>query len=510
VVLSASTSNGQTINWYSAAVGGTLLATNSNTYSTPNLTSTTIYYAEANNGICVSSTRTPVTATVNALPAVVTTVVDVTKCGTDTSTISATALTGMTINWYSDSLATNLLQSGTVTGVNRFITPSLSTTTLYWAVQRNLTTGCISTSKRVTSTRNPRPASPTVTNGSRCGSGRVTLTAVAPTNPAGTLAWYNNTTGGTSLSTTTSYQTPSLSVSTTYYVEARTTATGCVSATRSPIIASINVVPAAPLAVSGSRCNSGTVTVGATPANGLTVNWYSAATNGTLLLSNSLTYTTPSITSTRTYYAQARNATTTCSSTSRTAVTATVSTTTPTRPTTLSGLVSICPIVGTANRTTYTASSVTGISSYKWSVPTGAVIDSGSTGLKIRVRFLSAGTNDSINVQSNNGCLSVKRGLKLTTTGCATTPFAKGEATISSTGNFSVDVFPNPTQNEFSVKLKTNSTENIKINILDIQGRILKTISCSRASFRRRYRFDKIMNDLSGVVMSPWRRCVAT
>jgi hypothetical protein len=71
----------------------------------------------------------------------------------------------------------------------------------------------------------------------------------------------------------------------------------------------------------------------------------------------------------------------------------------------------------------------------------------------------------------------VKRGLKLTTTGCATTPFAKGEATISSTGNFSVDVFPNPSPNEFSVKVKTNSTENIKINILDIQGRVLKTIT---------------------------------
>ncbi len=479
-VLSASTSNGQTINWYSAAVGGTLLATNSNTYSTPNLTATTIYYAEANNGICVSSTRTAVTATVNALPATVATFVNASKCGTDTSTISATALTGMTINWYADSLATNLLQSGTVTGVNRFITPSLSSTTLYWAVQRNLTTGCKSSiSRRVTTTRNPRPASPTVTNGSRCGSGRVTLTAVAPTNPAGTLAWYSATTGGTSLSTATSYQTPSLSVSTTYYVEARTTSTGCLSLLRSPVVASINAIPSVPVAVSASRCGTGTLTIGATPASGLSVNWYSAATNGTLLLSNSLTYTTPSITATRTYYAQARNASTTCTSTSRTAVTATVSTNTPARPTTLSGLVSICPIVGTANGTRYTASSVTGISSYRWSVPTGALIDSGSTGLKIRVRFLSAGTNDSINVQSNNGCLSVKRGLKLTTTGCATTPFAKGEATISSTGNFSVDVFPNPSPNEFSVKVKTNSTENIKINILDIQGRVLKTITSS-------------------------------
>jgi hypothetical protein len=476
-VLSATTSNGQTINWYSAATGGTLLATNSNTYTTPNLTSTTIYYAEANNGTCVSSTRTAVTATVNALPASVATIANATKCGTDTSTISATALTGMTINWYADSLTTNLLQSGTLTGINKYITPSLSTTTLYWAVQRDLTTGCKSISKRVTTTINPRPASPTVNNGSRCGSGRVTLTAVAPTNPVGTLAWYSTTTGGSSLSTTTSYQTPSISVSTTYYVEAKTTATGCISLSRSPIIASVNAVPAAPVAAPASRCGTGTVTVGATPATGLTVNWYSAATNGTLLLSGSLTYTSPSITSSKTYYAVARNASTTCVSTTRTAVAATVSTTTPTAPTTLSGLLAICPIVGTANGTTYTASTVTGISSYKWSVPTGAVIDSGSTGLKIRVRFITAGTNDSITVQSNNGCLSAKRGIKLTTSGCATTPLAKGNVISSTTANFSVYVFPNPSQNKFSVKANTNSTELIKINILDIQGRILKTIS---------------------------------
>ena len=476
-VLSASTSNGQTINWYSASVGGTLLLANSNTYSTPNLTTTTIYYAEANNGTCASSTRTAVTATVNALPAVVATLVNATKCGTDTSTISATALTGMTINWYSDSLATNLLQSGTVTGVNKFITPSLSSTTLFWAVQRNLTTGCKSISKRVSSTINPRPASPTVTNGSRCGAGRVTLTAVAPTSPVGTLAWYSTTTGGTSLSTTTSYQTPSITISTTYYVEAKTTATSCISLSRSPIIASINAVPTAPVAVAASRCGTGIVTVGATPASGLTVDWYSASTGGTLLLSGSLTYTSPSITSSKTYYALARNASTTCASTTRTAVAATVATTTPTAPTTLSGLVSICPIVGTANGTTYTASTVSGITSYKWSVPSGAVIDSGNTGLKIRVRFNTAGTNDSINVQSNNGCLSVKRGLKLTTTGCATTPLAKGNIVSTTTPDFSVDVFPNPSQNKFSVKANSNSTEIIKIQILDIQGRVLKIIS---------------------------------
>ena len=73
--------------------------------------------------------------------------------------------------------------------------------------------------------------------------------------------------------------------------------------------------------------------------------------------------------------------------------------------------------------------------------------------------------------------MSAKRGIKLTTSGCATTPLAKGNVISSTTANFSVYVFPNPSQNKFSVKANTNSTELIKINILDIQGRILKTIS---------------------------------
>ncbi len=83
--------------------------------------------------------------------------------------------------------------------------------------------------------------------------------------------------------------------------------------------------PNAPAGTDGERCNSGTVNLSAAVGAGETVDWYDASTGGTLLLSGSTLFTTPSISSTTVYYAQTRNTTSGCVSLTRTAVTATVS-----------------------------------------------------------------------------------------------------------------------------------------------------------------------------------------
>jgi hypothetical protein len=294
-----------------------------------------------------------------------------------------------------------------------------------------------------------------------------------PTNPAGTLAWYSASTGGTALSTSSSYVTASLTSTTSYYVEAKTTATGCISATRSVCLATINAIPPAPTAGSASRCGSGTVTLSATPGSGQTIDWYSASTSGTLLLSNNVNYTTPSISTSTTYYATAKNTTTNCISSTRTAVVAKVISILA-APSSLTGLTSICSIVGTATSTRYTATAVTGATSYTWTIPSGAVIDSGSNGLKIRVRFNSAGSNDSIFVQANNGCLGAKKILKLVTSGCATTPLGKGEFMYSSKWTDYIRVYPNPSSNAFIVHSLLLNNQPLTYRILDIQGRLLQ------------------------------------
>ena len=67
-LLAATNSTDAVIDWYSTPAGGASLTT-SNSH-TPNVGATTVYYAQARNTStqCVSSARTPATATVNPLP----------------------------------------------------------------------------------------------------------------------------------------------------------------------------------------------------------------------------------------------------------------------------------------------------------------------------------------------------------------------------------------------------------------------------------------------------------
>jgi hypothetical protein len=79
---------------------------------------------------------------------------------------------------------------------------------------------------------------------SSCGAAAVTLTGTV--NSGYTLDWYDAASNGNLLSQGTStYTTPVLSSTTTYYVSVRNTSTGCVSATRAAVVASITAVSTA-------------------------------------------------------------------------------------------------------------------------------------------------------------------------------------------------------------------------------------------------------------------------
>ena len=89
-----------------------------------------------------------------------------------------------------------------------------------------------------------------------------------------------------------------LTQSTTYYVEA---GTACPSA-RVPVTAVISSATANPVASNVSRCGPGTITLNATDT--ATIFWYNAASGGTLL-STGPSFTTPSLSTTTTYYVEA-------------------------------------------------------------------------------------------------------------------------------------------------------------------------------------------------------------
>jgi hypothetical protein len=89
--------------------------------------------------------------------------------------------------------------------------------------------------------------------------------------------------------------------------------------------------PSAPVGTNGSRTNAGVVSLSVTTGTGITADWYANSTGGNVLSggSGTLSYTTPSISTTTTYYVQSRNISTGCVSSSRTAVVATVNYPTP-------------------------------------------------------------------------------------------------------------------------------------------------------------------------------------
>jgi hypothetical protein len=168
----------------------------------------------------------------------------------------------------------------------------------------------------VSFTVNALPTTPTTSNVSNCGPGSVVLTASG--GSSGQYLWYDQN-GLVSGQNNNTYTTPSISVTSGYSVAI--TDGKCVSPKVS-ITATINAIPATPGAQGTSACQGKTITLTATGATNGQYRWYTAATGGTAINGEvNSTYTTPTLTTTTTYYVSINNGT--CEST-RTAALATV------------------------------------------------------------------------------------------------------------------------------------------------------------------------------------------
>ena len=143
------------------------------------------------------------------------------------------------------------------------------------------------------------PKITSTTPSSICGSGAVTLQATATD---GVVDWYATPTGGTSLFTGNSFTTPTLTTTTSYYVDASNG--NCPN--RIPIIATVNTIPTITSVITPAyRCGAGTVTLQANSSVGI-INWYANATT-TNIEATGPNFTTPNIGSSTTYYAEAFN-----------------------------------------------------------------------------------------------------------------------------------------------------------------------------------------------------------
>ncbi|MBW4361109.1 PA14 domain-containing protein [Flavobacterium taihuense] len=160
--------SGSVVDWYSAASGGTALASGT-------VLSSTTYYGESRNTTtgCVSTTRTSVAVTINALP-VVPTASSQSFCGSSTvASLTGTAPSGSVVDWYAAASGGTALASGT----------ALSST-IYYGESRNTTTGCVSTTRTsVAVTMNSTPVVPiaSATSQPTCVVSTGTITVTSPT-----------------------------------------------------------------------------------------------------------------------------------------------------------------------------------------------------------------------------------------------------------------------------------------------------------------------------------------
>ncbi len=171
------------------------------------------------------------------------------------------------------------------------------------------------------------PVAPGAVPASICGTGSVSIGAVPGAGEA--INWYDALTGGTLLQPgSNGFVTPVISTTTVYYAEAFNSTNGCVSASRTPVTATVNGIPSAPVGTNGYTCDFGSVLISATTGLGQTIDWYNAPSDGSLLQAGTSSYTTSGISNSIIYYAEARDIASGCISATRTPVLAEVRNTT--------------------------------------------------------------------------------------------------------------------------------------------------------------------------------------
>jgi gliding motility-associated-like protein len=345
-------------------------------------------------------------------------------------TLAATGTTNMTYQWqkFNGTIFTDLVNGGGYSG-STSATLSINTTgNVGSGDYRCKISGDDSQDKfsnTVTLTVNANPTTPTATGASSCVAAALTLAASGGSN--GQYRWYTTATGGAALSgqVNSTHTTPVITATTSYFVSINN---GTCESIRTEVKATILTTPNAPTVTGGSNCGPGTITLQATGATNGQYRWYDVAAGGTPLIGETNAgFTTPTLTSTATFYVSINNGS--CES-SRTAALASILTP-PVKPTITAsepisaGIVQLC-----LNAITLTAPS--GFS-YTWS--------NGQTTQSISV---TQPGNYSVVIKDNNGCSSVSSDVVqvVLNTGCTNNPPAINATSLLTTigGLVSIDL----------------------------------------------------------------------
>ena len=375
------------------------------------------------------------------------------NCGPGTVTLSGTS--SGTIYWFDVPTGGTSLGSGST-----FVTPSISANTNYYA-QSGL--NCPSARSTVTATINAIPAAPTVTDGSRCGTGTVDLAA---SSASPTIEWYTASSGGSSVASGTTFTTPSISSSEIYYAQS-VDATTCVSS-RTAVNATINPIPADPTTTGGNLCGTGSTTT--LTASGSDIFWYDDAT-GTNQVGTGNNFVTPVLSATTIYYAQSSNGT--CESNFVPATATLVS-----LPT-----VSVGPDTAIEIGTAYILDAGPGFVTYLW-----------NTSDQTQRLTIYAPDTFCVEVTDANGCSA---------TDCAIIDFFVGINDDAAISIFSI--YPNPSYGNVNITFN-EKMKNATLSVVDVSGKIIfnspvsntvagTTISINTSDFSSGVYFVKVSSD---------------
>lgn len=216
-------------------------------------------------------------------------IVDASVCGNGSVDLNASGATGSQLYAWYQTPTGGIALAGETDGL--YSTPVLNDTTTYYVAIQNGT--CESTRTAVTAFINPIQTAPVAINNSSCGLNTpVSLSASGGVN--GQYRWYTAT-GGTAIpgETNSSFVTPPLSTSTTYFVSLYN---GVCESIRTPVTATINAIPSqpvltpsiAPVGNALTICSSTTLTLSA--PNGFGYAWSNGATTQQITVSTSGTY----------------------------------------------------------------------------------------------------------------------------------------------------------------------------------------------------------------------------
>ena len=270
---------------------------------TTNTAGTYTYTVTSTNGICPSDSA-DVVVTITQIPPPTTSSSSQEFCEIDLATVANLAASGTSLLWYDTETSTTPLATSDllVDGED------------YWASQTDPTSGCESASRIVVNVTIIAPPPPTTTNTNQefC---EIDNPIVANLDATGdTIFWYADVTSTARLN-------PSdpLVDGEDYYASQIEATTGCESATRLMVTASIIVVPPPTTTQANQEfCEIDNATVADLAATGTGILWYDTATDTTPL------DPTTAIVDGEDYFATQTDATSSCESSTRLTVTATI------------------------------------------------------------------------------------------------------------------------------------------------------------------------------------------